>query len=190
MATLESPSLGGTSMVEDEFAYTTKMIGVDLSNFSAWHNRSQLILRLLEERRADDVARKAFLEAELGIIGEALNVGPEDQSLWYYHQYMISQVIGHPSIPTIAPALSAAERAAYVRKEIDNIKDLLEDYEDIKLIYEALLEYSLVLKRLGEQGQIESNENPYQWLAKVRKLDPMRAGRWDDIGKQLGLDHP
>ncbi|KAI1770576.1 protein prenylyltransferase [Hypoxylon cercidicola] len=189
VATLESPSLGGTSMVEDEFAYTTKMIGVDLSNFSAWHNRSQLILRLLEERRADDVARKAFLEQELGIIGEALNVGPEDQSLWYYHQYMISQVVGHPSMPTIAPALTATERATYVRKEIDNIKDLLEDYQDIKLIYEALLEYSLVLRSLEEQGRNESDENPHQWLAEVRKLDPMRAGRWDDIEKQLGSDH-
>lgn len=173
-------------MVEDEFAYTTKMIGVDLSNFSAWHNRSQLIIRLLDERRADDAARKAFLEAELGIIGEALNVGPEDQSLWYYHQHMISQVVGHPSMPTIAPALTTAERADYVRKEIDNIKDLLEDYDDIKWIYEALLEYSLVLRSLGEQGQDESNESPHQWLAKVRKLDPMRAGRWDDVEKQLG----
>ncbi|KAI0171675.1 protein prenylyltransferase [Hypoxylon sp. FL1284] len=187
VATLESPSLGGTSMVEEEFAYTTKMINVDLSNFSAWHNRTQLILRLLEERRADDAARKAFLEAELGIIGDALNVGPEDQSLWYYHQYIISQIVGHPSIPTIVPALAIAERAAYVRREIDNIKDLLEDYEDIKSIYEALLEYSLVLKGLGEHGRSESDEDPRQWLVKVRMLDPMRAGRWDDVEKQLTL---
>ncbi|KAI1759095.1 protein prenylyltransferase [Hypoxylon sp. FL1150] len=185
VATLENSSLGGKSMVEDEFAYTTKMIVADLSNFSAWHNRSQLILRLLDERGADDAARKAFLEAELGIIGEALNVGPEDQSLWYYHQYIISQIVGHPGLPTIAPALTTAERADYVRKEIDNIKDLLEDYDGIKWVYEALLEYSLVLKGLGEQGRDES-ENPHQWLAKVRKLDPMRAGRWDDVEKQLG----
>jgi geranylgeranyl transferase type-2 subunit alpha len=62
VAQLESPQLGGTSMVESEFAYTTKMINVDLSNFSAWHNRSKLISRLLDERKADAAARQAFLE--------------------------------------------------------------------------------------------------------------------------------
>ena len=52
----------GTSLVEPEFEYTTKMIHRDLSNFSAWHNRSKLIPRLLAERNADDAARTAFFE--------------------------------------------------------------------------------------------------------------------------------
>lgn len=58
---LESPELGGVSMVESEFEYTTKMIKTDLSNFSAWHNRSKLIPRLLDERNADDTTRETFL---------------------------------------------------------------------------------------------------------------------------------
>lgn len=58
--TLES--LSGRSMVEHEFEYTNKMIRVSLSNFSAWHNRSQLIPRLLEERAANDATRKKFLD--------------------------------------------------------------------------------------------------------------------------------
>lgn len=60
---LESPALAGSSLVESEFEYTTQMYLVDLSNFSAWHNRSQLIPRLLDERSADDEARKKFLDA-------------------------------------------------------------------------------------------------------------------------------
>ncbi|KAF3070583.1 Geranylgeranyl transferase type-2 subunit alpha [Daldinia childiae] len=181
VATLESSSLDGKSMVEDEFAYTTRMINVDLSNFSAWHTRSQLILRLLDERGANDVERREFLEAELDLVREALNVGPEDQSLWYYHQYMVSQIVNRANKPTIAPALTVTERVTYVKKEIDNIKDLLEDYEDVKWIYESLLEYTIALKGLGVQV-----EDPAKWLVKVRALDPMRAGRWDDIEKQLG----
>ena len=59
---LESPALHGTSMAEPEFQYTTGMIRVDLSNFSAWHGRSKLIPRLLDERNADDAARKAFFD--------------------------------------------------------------------------------------------------------------------------------
>ncbi len=61
---LESPKLGGRSMVESEFEYTTKMIHGDkgLSNFSAWHRRSKLIPRLLDERNASDETRRQFLD--------------------------------------------------------------------------------------------------------------------------------
>ena len=62
VAALESRALEGRSMAEPEFEYTTRMIRVDLSNFSAWHNRTQLIPRLLEERGADDAARQKFLD--------------------------------------------------------------------------------------------------------------------------------
>ncbi|KAI1451233.1 protein prenylyltransferase [Annulohypoxylon moriforme] len=186
VAALESPSLDGQSMVEEEFAYTTGKISADLSNFSAWHNRSQLLLRLLEERGADGAARKAFLEEELSFVRDALNVGPEDQSLWYYHQYMVSQIVNHASKHTVAPALTIAERAVYVKEEIDQIKDLLEDYDDVKWIYESLLEYTTALKRLGEQGcENIQIEDPIKWLAKLRSLDPMRAGRWSDVEEQL-----
>ena len=50
------------SMIETEFDYTTKMINSNLSNFSAWHNRSKLIPRLLDERGADHQARMKFLD--------------------------------------------------------------------------------------------------------------------------------
>lgn len=50
------------SITEGEFAYTTRMIESNLSNFSAWHNRSKLIPKLLSERRANAVERQAFLD--------------------------------------------------------------------------------------------------------------------------------
>jgi len=61
---LESAKLNGKSMVESEFEYTTKVIHGDkgLSNFSAWHRRSKLIPRLLDERNADDATRRRFLD--------------------------------------------------------------------------------------------------------------------------------
>ena len=57
-----NPNATSQNMTEDEFKYTTRMIGSNLSNFSAWHNRSKLIPRLLKERDADNVARKKFLD--------------------------------------------------------------------------------------------------------------------------------
>lgn len=59
---LESSKLNGKSMVESEFEYTTKMIRASLSNFSAWHHRSKIIPRLLDERNASDFERRQFLD--------------------------------------------------------------------------------------------------------------------------------
>ena len=73
---LESKELGlqtkSETMTEPEFQYTTKMIESNLSNFSAWHHRSKLIPRLLDERQADNEARLKMLASgmsqEIGIL--------------------------------------------------------------------------------------------------------------------------
>ncbi|KAF2966036.1 hypothetical protein GQX73_g7544 [Xylaria multiplex] len=186
VARLESADLLGRSLVEDEFAYTTKMIRGDLSNFSAWHNRSRLMFRLLDERGADDEARAAFLDTELNLVQEALNVGPEDQSLWYYHRYLISQVIGSKGMPTITPNLTDGRKISYLEQECEFIRDLLQDFPDIKWPYEALLEYALALRKLrpGIKGE-EQEDDPNFWLGKLRKLDAMQTGRWNDVERDI-----
>ncbi|KAF7549962.1 hypothetical protein G7Z17_g6028 [Cylindrodendrum hubeiense] len=188
VAQLESPVLGGRSMVEPEFEYTTTAIHRDLSNFSAWHNRSQLIPRLLAERKSDDDSRKAFLDKELELVGNALNVGPEDQSLWFYHQYLILNLVERAGSSPIAPHLTVDERKSYILREIVDIKDLLEDYTNIKWIYEALVEYTAALWQLtGLVREQQEQRDVGTWLARLRELDPMRNGRWSDLEKQLDL---
>ncbi|KAI0531687.1 hypothetical protein GGR58DRAFT_492808 [Xylaria digitata] len=186
IARLESADLLGRSLVEDEFAYTTKMIRDNLSNFSAWHNRSRLMFRLLDERGADDEARTAFLDAELNFVQEALNVGPEDQSLWYYHRYLISQVIGSKGIPTITPNLTDGRKISYLEQEGEFIRDLLQDFPKIKWPYEALLEYALALRKLrpGTKGEGQEDD-PNFWLGELRKLDGMQTGRWNDVERDI-----
>ncbi|KAI1841813.1 hypothetical protein JX265_009422 [Neoarthrinium moseri] len=193
VARLESDVLDGKSMAEQEFMYTTKMVNQDLSNFSAWHNRSQLAPRVLDERKADHVARKVFMEAELNLAREALNVGPDDQSLWYYHQFLMSQILpeykcGARSWSRIAPDLTLEERTDYVKREIEEIRDLLEDYKDVKWIYEALLEYSIALDGMCKdkgttRPKQELTEEAQTWLETLRQLDPLRKGRWDDFAQ-------
>lgn len=187
MDKLESPELRGKSLAEDEFAYTTRMINLNLSNFSAWHNRSQLILRVLAERDADDATRAAFLVKELDMVREGLNVGPEDQSLWYYHQFLISQIVDDSNRHTIAPALTITERITYLKHEIEEIKELLEDYSDIKWIYQALLEYTLQLRRLEQHSPRDDSEASCSraWVDKLVALDPMRRGRWDEFAREI-----
>ena len=116
------------SLAEPEFEYTTKMIKMNLSNFSAWHNRSKLIPRLLEERNADAKARRQLLNDELSLICTAINTDPFDQSIWFYHQYLMSTL--SPNCPPqnlVVLDLTNGERQKYYEHEIDYIKEILED---------------------------------------------------------------
>lgn len=127
-----------------------------------------------------------LFRTELSIAREGLNVGPEDQSLWFYHQFLVSNIIDKPTPRTIAPNLTEAERRSYIESEIEEIKDLLEDYEDIKWIYEALVQYSIALST--SQGKVQASPESWApWLKKLRELDPQRDGRWTDLEKQLGI---
>lgn len=126
------------------------------------------------------------MNTELHLIREALNVGPEDQSLWYYHQFLMLNLFEPNGRSTITPRLSQDDRVTYVNREIDDIKDLLEDYDDRQLIYEALIDYTLALCQLEErQSSDEEKASLNEWLAKLRELDPMRNGRWNDLEKDL-----
>ncbi|KXJ87096.1 hypothetical protein Micbo1qcDRAFT_208493 [Microdochium bolleyi] len=183
VARLESTSLAGVSMAEQELDYTTRMIRVDLSNYSAWHGRSSLLLRVLDERKADDAARTKALEEELALLQDALNVGPEDQSLWFYHQHIVSQISdidSKQSQRSIAPHLSREERQGYIQQEIDFIKDLAEDYEDVKWIYQALIGYTTALVNLGIDIADQAGDRA-GWLQKLKDADPLRSGRWRDL---------
>lgn len=129
--------------------------------------------------------------AELVLIRDALNVGPEDQSLWYYHQFLMLNLTEHADRPTIAGQLTVEERVAYLKQEIADIKELSEDYDDCKLIYENLMEYTVALSALeGRQPSSDEKAQLESWLSTLRKLDPMRHGRWEDVEKGLAPARP
>ncbi|KAK4998153.1 Rab geranylgeranyltransferase [Elasticomyces elasticus] len=216
---------GASSMLESEFAYTTQMINTNLSNFSAWHSRSRLIPTLLEQRSASRGERVAFLEAELGMITNGLWTDPFDQSLWFYYAWLLNNVLpperGSENISgnsnsssselkrRIVPDLSVHEATDILSREIDNLKDLLDDTRDCKYIYVALLTYtphliSLRGRRVGEgrgglmaegdeltagrearNEEVDDKEAMRAWLDELMKLDPLRRGRWMDIRKGL-----
>lgn len=95
------------------------------------------------------------------------------------------EYIGHP---TITPNFTQEDRITYSTREIDQIKELLEDYDDIKWVYEALIEYTVALSRLQDrEPDAEETEELRAWLSKLRVLDPMRYGRWNDVEKEYGL---
>ncbi|KKA29551.1 hypothetical protein TD95_001661, partial [Thielaviopsis punctulata] len=187
-ARLESAQLGGTSMAESEFEYTTRMIQSDLSNFSAWHRRAMLIPRILSERKTNESGRKSFFEGEMELVHNALNVGPEDQSLWYYHQFLMLSIVSTDPKKSFLPNASLEYRCKIIDEESEFINDLLEDYDDVKWIYEALLEYAPYKQRIeGRSLTDEEKSTIGDLVCKLEKLDPMRNGRWKDVRKTYGL---
>lgn len=113
---------------------------------------------------------------------EGLNVGPEDQSLWFYHQFLMSNITDYVGRRTIIPNLDFKDRITYVTTELEEIEELLEDFDNVKWIYETLLEYTLSLQGLQErQLDAAEKERLGLWLRKLRELDPLRNGRWDDV---------
>lgn len=126
--------------------------------------------------------------SELDQIREALNVGPDDQSLWYYHQFLVLNLVAPDKHPAMTPGFTTQDRVAYLRREIDEIKELLEDYDEYQLIYEALFEYTVYLSQLeGRKLNAEERADLAVWLAKLRQLDPMRNGRWASLERESGL---
>ncbi|KAI9681290.1 MAG: Rab geranylgeranyltransferase [Caeruleum heppii] len=192
-----------SSMVEEEFQYTTNMIQTNLSNFSAWHQRSVLIPRLLQERKSDERAREEFIQEELTLITRALYTDPYDSSIWFYHQFVVSHYLPPP--PTHEASShrrSAVDLPPYTRLrrltcDLLTLEKLLDGGEDCRLLYEALLRYSVAALRLRKMADDAGEEvdrwktgegHPVKmerWLRELRGLDPMRSGRWDDLEKEL-----
>jgi geranylgeranyl transferase type-2 subunit alpha len=83
---------------------------------------------------------------------------------------------------TMAPNLSTADRLEYVRQEQDFIRELLEDTDDCKWIYQGLMELAFLESRLHAIPLSEEQQSEVMtWLERLKALDPLRKGRWDDV---------
>ncbi|KAL5343731.1 hypothetical protein BJX70DRAFT_353390 [Aspergillus crustosus] len=186
--TLETLSFGkdnDQSLAQAEFEYAKKMIGTNLSNFSAWHYRTKLIQRLLSDRSASDEERKHMLDDELDLIHRAL-CDPYDQSLWFYHQNLMCTLDQTKSNRTMTPKLTKAERLDYLHREIEEIQEMLDGAEDCKYLYQALIDCTLLAARVdGATLDGEQKTQVLNWLIELKKLDPLRTGRWLDLENSL-----
>ncbi|KAL8703153.1 MAG: hypothetical protein Q9201_003657 [Fulgogasparrea decipioides] len=169
------------SMTENEFEYTTRMIESNLSNFSAWHRRSKLIPKLLEERNASHTERRTFLDQELELLQRALWADPDskDQSLWFYHQSLISNFGSRVEMNSIVPNLAIDDKLTYIKAQIEDLLDMLEGAETCKWIYQRLLDLSLMSSSLNDRWPVEFSV-VQKWVDSLLELDPLRKGRWND----------
>ncbi|KAJ5297449.1 hypothetical protein PENANT_c005G05865 [Penicillium antarcticum] len=172
------------NMTQKEFEYAKKMIGANLSNFSAWHYRTKLIQGLLDEQGASNDDRRKMLDDELSLIHQAF-IDPYDQSLWFYHQNLMSVFDPSMAERTMAPNLSASDRLEYIRNEIEELQEMLDGAEDCKYIYQALIDCTLLASKVEGNLSQEDRDQILSWLLEVKKLDPLRRERWLDFERGL-----
>lgn len=67
---------------EDELQYSAEKIQENFSNYSAFHHRSLFLKRSGQSVRA-------ALANELTIVENAIFTEPDDQSAWWYHQFLL-----------------------------------------------------------------------------------------------------
>ena len=84
----------------------------------------------------------------------------------------------------MAPGLSPEERLEYLSTEMDKIIEMLDGAEDCKWIYQSLIHLSMLYK--ASKGSLPSQAGQLlEWVGTLKELDPLRAGRWNDISTQL-----
>jgi len=189
LRSLDGKDLNTSSLTNTEFSYTTTMIKGNLSNFSAWHQRSKLIPVLLDEGGARDEERRQMFDTELALIRSALFTDPYDQSLWFYHEFLMLNLLSAETTGPVTPFVrfSSQFKEDYLKAELAQVMELLEDTDDCKWIYQFLLHYSVRYVALFERDNVFETNDLRAWLDRLRKLDPLRKGRWDDLEKTLKL---
>ena len=73
--------IGGIK-AQDELHYSTEKIDENFSNYSAFHHRSVYIQRI-------GITARDIVESEFEIIENAIYTEPDDQSSWWYHQFLL-----------------------------------------------------------------------------------------------------
>ncbi|CAI2370270.1 unnamed protein product [Moneuplotes crassus] len=79
--------------LNEEFDMTTKMAEKNFSNFSAWHYRSKLMLKIHKDSNSPYKVPLDLIHKELDKIKHALFTEPNDQSPWNYHRWLVSLLI-------------------------------------------------------------------------------------------------
>lgn len=86
---------------------------------------------------------------------------------------------------SMAPNLSHEQRLEYIAAERRYIEEVLEDAQDCKWPYQALIECTLLEAKLKQGLQEQDKTKLLQWLKELKTLDPLRKGRWVDMEQSL-----
>jgi len=146
---------------KEEFDYTTEKIGINFSDYSAWHQRSKLLPLLYE-----GPALQNAIKNELELVWKAIYTQPEDQSPWIYHRWLIGTA-------KQIPKEGEYDAQGLIKKELNNALEFLHDEPRSKW---PLITTVTLMKDLG--GYEEEIKRHVEILGQV---DPFRINYYQSL---------
>ncbi|EGW34992.1 alpha subunit of geranylgeranyl transferase type 2 [Spathaspora passalidarum NRRL Y-27907] len=172
----------------DEFDYTTTKVQSDFSNFSAWHNRGNLIPKIYKlvheiEVPAEFKERvKLFdnpydiLIHELDMIKTGIYMSPEDTSIWSYYNWLLTDDF-------FTKAYSKEEYLKVLHNQLEVISEVNElekednGQDNIWCLKSIIFTKTLINKQ--QRGEVLTDEIK-SYLKILIKIDPLRKGKYED----------
>jgi len=151
--------------ISREFAFTTEKITTNFSNYSAFHYRSKLLPLMTE------ICVTERLVAEFEIVHQAVFTEPDDQSAWWYHQFLIQWAKNE----SLKGSITTEEFISRLREEINQINSLLEVEDSCKWALVTLASLSTYLTEYVEEDEKNNLKQQIQEMyEKIISLDPMQ----------------
>ncbi|KAI3407053.2 BET4 [Candida oxycetoniae] len=177
-----------------EFEYTTSKIQHDFSNFSAWHNRTKLIpiiynlVKQLGKRSYDggvDNDKIKLFESPLSILYndlEILKTGiymcPEDNSVWLYFCWLLSDKFFVSAFDSIKDYIEVLNNQLELIKEVNELEKEDTGNENVGCLRSLVYVHALINKAQNED--ILENKEVVTNLKKLIELDSLRKHRYED----------
>lgn len=182
------------SLAENELAYALRKIESNFSNFSAWHQRTQLLPHVWAAKQLSVDQMHVHVDAEFERVKHAMYTDPSDQSVWFYHRWLVDITLAEqtPQQDREQHCITShrQRKINVLHSEIGVIEELFELEPDSKWCAISLAHYNTLLATLY-QGQTDTNAEhaiAQQASAKAKRLlqqlielDPDREHRYRDL---------
>lgn len=185
-ADVESVKTRLLTLADRELAYALRKIESNFSNFSAWHQRSQLLPHVWAAKRLQRDQIDGQVDAELELVKQAMYTDPSDQSVWFYHRWLVELLLAERSNDTTADVDRKAKQrhVKVMQDEIAVIEELFELEPDSKWCANSLAHYHMLMAGLYDEQEAKRDEARGKAAALLRQLielDPDREQRYRDL---------
>lgn len=177
-----------------EFQYTTAKINKNISNFSAWHNRTNLIPKILGQLKQllseNSLSLAEFgavietfssphsvLKHELELVKTGMYMDPEDTSVWLYLQWLLTDRLFVEDVKSDYVEI-LGEKLAEVEELNDLEKNDHPNHDDNIWCLKTII----FLMALINQSTADNKHDDkiHRHLQTLVRLDPLRRGHYTD----------
>lgn len=179
-----------------EFSFTTSKINKNISNFSAWHNRTKLIPKIFAI--LDKIDKKSLLEKEdyklfqnpykllvheLDLIKTGMFMDSEDTSVWLYLWWLLTDGIFVSYLkhnPESYNYVEIIQNQLSIIAELNELEkdDHAQGWDNVWCLKTTLLFNSLIKREHGNNTYLDADAVTI--LNKLIEYDPLRKGRYSD----------